>query len=796
MPSMPIHSEDKYTYKLSVIVAVYNVAAYLDECLSSLHRQKRTDVEFIVVDDGSTDASSAICDQWAARDCRFKIIHQENKGSLLARKTGVMHSSGQWIAFLDGDDLFADDALEHMCSLSDNYDADIIQFSIDVFNCNNKDQHDNMLEFVNNPEKIFKKNETICASCFQKNSISWTLWNKIYKSSLIKKFYAHIKDVHLVCAEDAYTLFIACFFASKLFIKKTPPLYLYRLNTGISTSRTTIDLFTKRLSEITIIEYIREFLTIQAAEKSWFDACTALQTALTNAAVYRMATLPEKDLPAALSLFFDTYDPVVYLPTLQNVFSGRQDTLAHATHTAFKQKDVRDSQTAHQRATPTEKKTVGIFYHRYFNGGVERVISQQIPIFLKLGYRVVLFTEQVCPEKEYPLPSEVIRVIVPDSYAQGRASVFLTALREYDVDVLCHHAASSHLLLFDLLLCRLAKLPTVLTRHKTLAQDMSMGADYSFTPPTIFQLADTVCALSSSETYLYQQYGVNARYLPNPISVSAHEDIDASSATGNRPTVLWLGRLFDLQKNYKEALEIFKKIIEHRKDVLCYIVGSGESCEQNYIQNFIKIHKLQNNIVYVPYTTHIDRYYNSATVHLLTSSFESFPMVIAEGKIHALPLVTYDMPWLELLKDGKGHISVRQHDIEGAADAVLMILNDSILHQRLSYEARESIQPFLEYDLAGAWKEILETPQKIQPGVYQGEAPSNMRLLCDHIFSMYREGRRNTSSSFRTKEYIKQFMKNNPLIKRILPIGSRRREFVKKVVKNLRVLTKKRVLAH
>ncbi len=175
MPSMPIHSEDQYIYKLSVIVAVYNVAAYLDECLSSLHRQKRTDVEFIVVDDGSTDASSAICDQWAARDCRFKIIHQENKGSLLARKTGVMHSSGQWIAFLDGDDLFADDALEHMCSLADNCDADIIQFSIDVFNCNNKDQHDNILEYVNKPEKILKKNDTICASCFQKNSISWTL---------------------------------------------------------------------------------------------------------------------------------------------------------------------------------------------------------------------------------------------------------------------------------------------------------------------------------------------------------------------------------------------------------------------------------------------------------------------------------------------------------------------------------------------------------------------------------------------------------------------------------------------
>lgn len=476
MPSMPIHSEDQYTYKLSVIVAVYNVAEYLEECLSSLHRQKRKDVEFIVVDDGSTDASSAICDQWAAQDVRFKIIHQENKGSLLARKTGVMHSSGQWITFLDGDDLFADDALEHICSLADNCDADIIQFTLDAFNQRNNDQYKNIIEYFNISEKVLA-NKKICKASFQEDSVPWTLCARIYKSDLIKKTYAHIKDIYLICATDAYTFFIITFFANKLVIKKTPPLYLYRLNTGISTSRETIDLFTKHLSEITIIEHIREFLTIQAAEKSWFDACTALQVALTNTAVYRMSTLPEKDLPAALSLFFDTYDPVVYLPTLQNVFSGRQDTLACAAHTAFKQKDVRDSQTAHQRATPTEKKTVGIFYHRYFNGGVERVISQQIPIFLKLGYRVVLFTEQVCPEKEYPLPSEVIRVIVPDSYAQGRASVFLTALREYDVAVLCHHSASSHLLLFDLLLCRLAKLPAVLTRHETLAQDMSMGAD-------------------------------------------------------------------------------------------------------------------------------------------------------------------------------------------------------------------------------------------------------------------------------------------------------------------------------
>lgn len=784
MLSVSIPCKSEYEYKLSVIVAAYNIAPYLDECLATLHKQKRSDVEFIIVDDGSTDASSSICDQWAARDTRFKIIHQENKGSLLARKTGVMHSSGQWIVFLDGDDRFADDALDRMCALTDACDADIIQFSIDVFNHTTKEQYNSAAEYINKHKMTILNNIEVCKSCFQKNLFSWTIWNKIYKSHLIKKTYEHIKDVHLVCAEDAYTFFIVTFFVSKFVIQKTPPLYWYRLNTGISTRKETIDLFTKHLSEITIIKYIREFLTAKSAGKAWFDACIALQTTLTNTAVYRMAALPEQDLSAGLSLFFDTYDPVIYFPALQNTFAGRQDELACAAHTAFRQIETRETKSGQSVPASTGKNTVGIFYHRYFNGGVERVISQQIPLFLKLGYRVILFTEQMCPEKEYPLPPEVIRVILPDSYAQHRADVFLAALHEYSVSVLCHHSASSPLLLFDLLLCRAARISTIVTRHEMVAQGMSMGQDYPFTPPTVFQLASTVCVLSSTEAYFYQQYGVNARYLPNPIAALATEPSDTIFHQQDRPAVVWIGRLSE-EKNYKEALQVFKIISTNRNDIICYMIGSGDFSEKNYVKHFINKHKLQKNIIYIPYTLNVNQYYRSATVHLLTSSCESFAMVIAEGKIHALPLVTYALPWLELLKDGKGYISVHRHDMEGAASAVLSIISNSELRQRLSHEARESIQPFLQYDFAGAWKELLESPQKIQPGVYQGENPSNMHILCDHIFSMYREGRRRNSSESLNKESIKRILKNLPLIDSILPIGSRRREFVKKIIKEL-----------
>ena len=779
-----IRMNNETEYKLSVLVAVYNVSAYLDECLESLHKQKRQDVEFIVVDDGSTDGCSEICDQWAARDSRFRVIHQENKGLVLARKAGVVHSSGQWIVFLDGDDMLADDALDDIFSLVDSNDYDTIQYYIDVFNQSSRDQYNSAIGWRNKREIRINKNIDICRLCFVGDSFSFNICTKIFRSSVIKKAFEFVKDIHLVCAEDAYIYFITTFFTDKFVIKKTRPLYLYRLNVGISTSKETIELFKKHLSEITIIEYIKEFLKVQSADKAWFDACAALQVRLTNTAVYRMSALPEKDLAEAFSLFLDTYDPIIYMPALVRAFGGRQNELARAAYTAFSKMDARKVPAS----SPAETKVVGIFYSRYFNDGVERVISQHILLFLQLGYKVVLFTEQSCPEKEYALPPEVIRVILPESYKQGRADVFLTAMREYCVDVLCHHAGSSSSLLFDLLLCRSAGVATVVIRHETAVQDIFRLLSYSFCPHVVFRLADTVCVLSSMDRLLYQQCGVNVLYLQHPVVSSENLQEDIASEKTDRPIVVWVGRLENSQKNYKEALHIFKKISEQRNDAICYIVGSGDNNEQRYVHKFINNNKLQKNIVHIPYTLHIDAYYRAATVHLLTSSFESFGLVIAEGKMHALPLVTYDLPWLELLKDGKGHISVRQHDIEGAADAVLSILNDDDLRQRLSREAQESVQPFLEYDLASAWKEILDSPRQMQPGVYRGEAPSDTQLLWDHVYSMYQEGRRKivpVYPSATLKDAIKLIVKRLPFIDTLLPLGSGRRELAKKAAKKI-----------
>jgi len=99
---------------ISVIVPVYNVAAYLGQCLQSIAEQTFNDWECILVDDGSTDGSSRICDEWADKDHRFKVVHKTNKGVSIARNEGLKACSGTYVVFVDSDDWVETDYLSAM----------------------------------------------------------------------------------------------------------------------------------------------------------------------------------------------------------------------------------------------------------------------------------------------------------------------------------------------------------------------------------------------------------------------------------------------------------------------------------------------------------------------------------------------------------------------------------------------------------------------------------------------------------------------------------------------------------
>lgn len=113
---------------ISVIVPVYCVEDYIDRCVLSIVNQSYRDIEIILVDDGSLDNTSEICDLWSYKDCRIKVIHKENGGPSSARNIGIEAAQGDFLAFVDGDDWISEDMFEKVVGIFDQYNPDIVTF--------------------------------------------------------------------------------------------------------------------------------------------------------------------------------------------------------------------------------------------------------------------------------------------------------------------------------------------------------------------------------------------------------------------------------------------------------------------------------------------------------------------------------------------------------------------------------------------------------------------------------------------------------------------------------------------
>ena len=117
--------------KISVIVPVYNVEKYLEKCVESVLCQDFSDCEVLLVDDGSTDSSPAICDAYAEKYQQVQVIHQENKGLGGARNTGMQAAKGEYLLFLDSDDSLTEDALAGLYEIAEAKKADLVAFGMD-----------------------------------------------------------------------------------------------------------------------------------------------------------------------------------------------------------------------------------------------------------------------------------------------------------------------------------------------------------------------------------------------------------------------------------------------------------------------------------------------------------------------------------------------------------------------------------------------------------------------------------------------------------------------------------------
>ena len=135
--------------KVSIGVPIYNVEEYLRECLDSIMNQTFEDFEVIMVDDGSTDNSFMICQEYVARDNRFKLFHQENKGNGGSRNTCLKYMHGEFITWIDSDDVVDNNYLERLLEVQAETGADIVR-------CSKKHIRGNDIFLITNYDRMYK----------------------------------------------------------------------------------------------------------------------------------------------------------------------------------------------------------------------------------------------------------------------------------------------------------------------------------------------------------------------------------------------------------------------------------------------------------------------------------------------------------------------------------------------------------------------------------------------------------------------------------------------------------------
>ena len=160
---------------ISVIVPVYKVEDYLDQCVQSIVSQTYTDLEIILVDDGSPDNCPAICDAWAGRDSRIKVIHKENGGAADARNIGLSYAHGDFIAFVDSDDMIHATMYQRLLEVLLKTKSDIVECEYITFEGNYTIQPKPIID-----SPVCFSTEDALRLHIRDKAFKQVIWNKLY----------------------------------------------------------------------------------------------------------------------------------------------------------------------------------------------------------------------------------------------------------------------------------------------------------------------------------------------------------------------------------------------------------------------------------------------------------------------------------------------------------------------------------------------------------------------------------------------------------------------------------------
>jgi len=218
---------------ISVIIPIYNIEKYIDKCVQSVLNQTYSDIEIILVDDGSTDSCAEKCDYYASIDSRVRVVHKENEGLVKARKAGLLLSKGEYVTYVDGDDWIDSDAYESMHQKVMDYDTDIVV-------CNHFESvGDNDRLIANKIDKGYHDKESLLLNIYPNmlggdELYEWKMYtsvcDKLFKREILLKAQLGVNE-RITIGEDIACVIPAMYEANSVYISDEC-FYHYRQTTS------------------------------------------------------------------------------------------------------------------------------------------------------------------------------------------------------------------------------------------------------------------------------------------------------------------------------------------------------------------------------------------------------------------------------------------------------------------------------------------------------------------------------------------------------------------------------------
>lgn len=702
------HGAQDMPVLVSIIMPVFNDAEWVSRALQSCIDQTHNTIEVIVVDDASTDDTADIVHSYAQSDPRIKLISLDrNRSALAARRVGIDAATGDYIMFLDGDDELVPTACSTVANRAHDTRADLIGFGSVVVSPDGStgSHYENSMQ----PRHTELFGDDVLESLFPVGqNAQGQLWRYLFKRAVLLKAYASLPgDLVLPRMNDLPVAFLAAMHA-KHYVSVKSRLYRYFFRRGASgheISSWSDYLFNE--NSIASIDSILEAVQAESSNRVANERLLALYESVRSSVIGRV-----------LNYIYGINDDQMRGEALNHLVArvgGLATVIASSDFCprALPMLTAAINPPAQSSSTPRH---VVLRTGNLSTGGVQGVVVAQAAHLMKAGVRVTIVLDSE-PKSAYALPHGV-ELLGLEGSTRGERIGFLAGLcLDQEVDaVIDHHIFYNDRWPYFALGLAGAGVPTIGWIHNFALRPLLDEVSRLSFLDNYLPALQTVVVLSEPDVTYWKLRGLpNVVYLPNPpspmvnqIEVAGHPRLPRSD--GETFEIVWWGRLQQKTKQVLDLVDIAVELRERGVDFHIKIVGpDGPDLDRGRIRKRAKDRRVSDHISLLG-ALHgkelIDAVQNSH-VFISTSIVEGYPLALVEAQALGLPIVMYDLPWLEFLRNNSGSLTVPQGDRNAIASALTQLASDPSRYSSMSAGALEAVRRERSHDLESLYVALL-----------------------------------------------------------------------------------------